>query len=249
MYVHEPCYDLAELARQNLHIHTTYSGCAKPEMVLPAIIETAENAGLVEIALTNHQNYKNPDEQCMEWLAQLRKEAAEIDTKLKIRFGFEFSCYGIDKTLEGDELRGMVDYRLYACNHYHVSNWEHPEDRSPRGYAKHTVEVVGSLLRSQKADCVAHPFIASYIFKDERREQVTAAITDNELGELLELATKVETAFELNAGHFVGDPAFSRRMWGLGKEIGTHFNVGTDAHRLVNIPTADFVERAKEIIR
>ena len=178
----------------------------------------------------------------------LRKETAQIQTNVKILLGMEFSCYGIGKTLENDELRNAVDYRLFACNHYHVSNWEHPEDRSPRGYAEHAVAMIRSLLESGKADCIAHPFTAGYIFKDERREQVTAAITDNELGELFELAVRQQTAFEINPGAFLSDPVFSRRMWNLGRETGLQFNVGTDAHRLCNIQTAPLLEGAKAIL-
>lgn len=248
MYFHEPSYDLARLARQNLHIHTTFSNCAKPEMTLAAIAAEAESAGLEEIAVVNHQNYDNPDEVCAGWVETLRAQAAQLVTPVRIRFGMEFSCYGIGKTLEGDALRGLVDYRLFACNHYHVSNWEHPEDRSPRGYAEHAVAVVRSLLLSAKADCIAHPFTAGYIFKDERREMVTAEITDNELGELFELAARMQTAFEINSGSFLGDPEFSKRMWNLGREAGVQFNVGTDAHRLCNISTAPLLAAAEKTL-
>ena len=247
MYFHEPSYDLERLARQNLHIHTTFSNCAKPEMTLAAIAAEAERAGLEEIAVVNHQNYDNPDETCIGWVETLRSQARRLPTSLKIRFGMEFSCYGIGKTLEGDVLRKLVDSRLFACNHYHVSNWEHPEDRSPRGYAAHAVAVVRSLLLSGKADCIAHPFIAGYIFKDERREMVTAAITDNELGDLFTLAVRAQTAFEINSGAFIGDPAFSRRMWNLGREAGVMFNFGTDAHRLCDISTAPLLAAARKI--
>ena len=248
MYFHEPTYDLEILTRQNLHIHTTFSRCAKPEMTPEAIVAAAEAAGLVEIAMVNHQNYDDPNKTCLSWVQTLRKETAQIQTNVKILLGMEFSCYGIGKTLENDELRNAVDYRLFACNHYHVSNWEHPEDRSPRGYAEHAVAMIRSLLESGKADCIAHPFTAGYIFKDERREQVTAAITDNELGELCELAVQQQTAFEINPGAFLSDPVFSRRMWNLGRETGLQFNVGTDAHRLCNIQTAPLLEGAKAIL-
>ena len=42
MFFHEKTYDVDELVRHNMHIHTTFSGCAKPEMTVKNIIEEAE---------------------------------------------------------------------------------------------------------------------------------------------------------------------------------------------------------------
>ena len=42
MFFHEKSYDIDELMRHNMHIHTTFSGCAKPEMTLNDIVRTAE---------------------------------------------------------------------------------------------------------------------------------------------------------------------------------------------------------------
>ena len=77
---------------------------------------------------------------------------------------------------------------------------------------------------------------------------VTAAITDQELGELFELAVRMQTAFEINSGSLLGDPEFSKRMWNLGREVGVQFNVGTDAHRLCNIPTAPLLAAAEKML-
>jgi len=46
MIINEPIYDLNILAKYNLHIHTTYSSCAKPEMTISNILETAKNSKL-----------------------------------------------------------------------------------------------------------------------------------------------------------------------------------------------------------
>ena len=41
MFFHEKTYDIDELIRYNMHIHTRFSRCAKPEMVAADIVKTA----------------------------------------------------------------------------------------------------------------------------------------------------------------------------------------------------------------
>ena len=50
MYIHAPCFDLDELARDNLHIHTSFSRCAKPEMTVENIFAEAARIGYRTIA-------------------------------------------------------------------------------------------------------------------------------------------------------------------------------------------------------
>lgn len=250
MYFHDKTYDIDILARQNLHIHTNFSGCAKEEMTVANIVDTAVNAGLDMIALTDHFNADNSNEQCIERNRLLREQATRTGTDLKILFSNELSCYGIGKTLENEDVRQAMDYRLYTCNHYHLDFWEQPEDKSARGYAVHTYKVISSIIRSGLADCIAHPIMAGYV--RSMRDDVGAlsrALTDNELGDLLELAASNEVAFEINIGAVRKDPELARRMWFLGKEAGTYFNFGTDAHILKNINTTELANLAKELFR
>ncbi len=250
MYFFEKTYDIDILARYNMHIHTSFSRCAKPEMVVADIIDRAEKAGLEMIALVDHFNDDISNEQFIERSVFLRHQAQETGTNLRILFGGELSCYGVDKTLENEQVRRALDYKLYACNHYHLGFWEHPEDVSPRGYAVHSYEVVSALIKSDKADCIAHPIIGSHVKTiGDDKCALTRAMTDNELGDLLELGAEHETAFEINLNAIMGDPAFAKRMWSIGREAGTVFNFGTDAHRLENIiDTVEFAQAVKAIL-
>ena len=235
MYFYEPVYDLDELARHNFHIHTAFSNCAKPEMKLPDIIKAAETAGLQTIALTDHFNDDNTNEECIERTLSLRAEAEKSETKLKILFGGELSAYAPGKSLENDEVRKALDYKLYSCNHYHLGFWGQPEDKSARGYAEYSLAVVGSLILSGKADCIAHPLIGRFVRILNDKTLLTRAITDNELGDLLLLGKEHKVAWEINAGAVLGDPGFGRRLWHLGRENGVMFHYGTDAHMLAGI--------------
>jgi HisJ family histidinol phosphate phosphatase len=244
----QPIYDLDELARYNLHIHTAFSACAQPEMTAKAIVKTAEKAGLVQIALTDHYDHFDRDKDYLAQMDALKAACAEMHPKIKVLFGFELSCYGVGKFLEKDETNQALDYRLVSCNHYDRPWWDKPEDKSPRGCAVHTMRIVKSALESKRYDCVAHPLIGRFCRHLEDRTEVTKAMTDNELDEICELAAKTETALELNTGAVRGDPALFHRLWNLGREVGTIFHYGTDAHSLGYIDTGRYLPEIKKIL-
>ncbi len=252
MYFHEQTYDLDILCRQNLHIHTQFSGCAKPEMKLHDIVHTAEECSLEMIAVTDHVQAET-EEKFRVSLAALREQAKAIESPVKLLIGAELSAYGVNNfNYPNDDIE--LDYKLWAQNHYHVSSWIQPEDRSPEGYKKHMIETLTNLIKTGRADCIAHPFHDTYLTNSKKlnvgfaRGSVPGCFTDNEIGELLELGKQHETAFEINLNAMLDYPEFCRRMYNLGREIGTQFNIGTDAHNLDRIDTRQFIERTKKFL-
>ncbi len=253
MYFHEPVYNLDILCRQNLHIHTNLSGCAKPEMKLADIVRTAELNSLEMIAVTDHVSpFKEDEEKFRNALPALRETAKAIDSTVKLLIGAELSAYGTNNFSYADN-DIELDYRLWAQNHYHAGGWIHPEGRSPEDYKEHIKETLTNLISSGRADCIAHPFHDSYLtncgrFVTFEKRSVPDCFTDYEIGEMLELGKKHETAFEINLNAMVDYPEFCRRMYNIGREIGAQFNVGTDAHTLDKIDTMQFIERTKKIL-
>ena len=142
----------------------------------------------------------------------------------------------------------MIEYRLYACNHYHLDFWEQPTVKSPRGYAEHSLAILKHLLPIQRADCIAHPFLGIYL-KDKLSDptSVTKAITDNELASILELGKNNDVAWEINPS-ILSDPEFAKRYWNIGREVRVCFHLGTDAHQLSKINTTPFVNKLKSIL-
>jgi histidinol phosphatase-like PHP family hydrolase len=248
MIYEEPVYDLDELARCNLHVHTHYSGCAKPEMVIPAIIKKAEEAGLSMIALTDHYNFFDFDKDYLRQIEVLKNYAAWSKTGLKVLYSSELSAYAPGKQLESFETNRALDYRLYSCNHYHLSFWGHPEEKTARGYAVYSMQIISELAVSGRADCIAHPLIGRFVKCCDDGTEVTRAITDEELFDLSVLLRENHVAWEINVGAFLGDPAFGRRLWHIGKEAGTTFHFGTDAHRLDAIDTKTHLGELKKIL-
>ena len=253
MYIGEKCYDIEELMRCNLHIHPNMlSYCSKDEMRIKSIIPLADELGLEKIAFTEH--YYGKDNTCplLESIA-IQKWLVDgyfpTKHKVEILYGAELLCYGIGKWADTDELNSKLDYRLYAVNHYSQPEWEHPEDKTPRGYAEHNMECVKALMKSGRADCIAHPIVGKYISTFTRDEQlaVTKSITDNELGDLLTLARDTNTAWEINRVAVMSDRKFAKRFWDLGKEVGVVFHYGSDAHFLNGLYIRETLNEFKKI--
>ena len=251
MFIFDAVYDIDVLAKRNLHVHTTFSGCAKSDMILKDIVAEAERCGLEMIALTDHSNLGDCQRIVAVNTPMLRAQLAEVKTDVKVLIGSEISAYGVGKYSETKEFCDTLDYRLYSQNHYHLSFWEQPEDKSPRGYALNMLSVLNELFNSGRADCVAHPFAGNYIrtLSEKDKRKVPNSLKNNELGDILEKGEKAGCAWEINVGEFCAIPEFSKRYWDIGREIGVHFNLGTDAHTLKNVDTHQFVDAIKAIIK
>ncbi len=249
MFLTQGIYDIEELARFNLHIHTNFSGCAKDEMTFENIVRTAEKAGLKMIALCDHI-YKPEDlPEFAENCEMLRYKRDNLDTELKVLIGGEFSCYATDKyTLKGIDLN--TEYRLYSQNHFHVTGWEQAEDKSPQGYKELTKKMLHTLFNDKAADTIAHPLNGNYLRKMMNWEPdvLGKCWKDEELADIMVEGYNSGCAWEINTSAMHGDPGLIRRMFNIGKELGIVFTIGTDAHRLESIDTGIFTDELKRIL-
>ncbi|MGN0634894.1 MAG: PHP domain-containing protein [Acutalibacteraceae bacterium] len=249
MFKLEKTYDIDEIVRNNMHTHTFFSRCARPEMTLRAMIAEAEKAGLQTLAVTDHSDLDDNIDTYANTVI-LRTQLSGIDTPVRVLIGSELSAYGVGKYSETEEMCRSLDYRSYSHSHYHLDYWEQPEDRSARGYAKHMLAVLDALLDTDRADSIAHPFSPEKMdfFNEAEKAAVLAALTDNELGDILAKGERAGCVWELHAPTFFGFPTFSKRFFHIGKEVGVHFSFGTDAHTLDGISTAGYAERMKKIL-
>ena len=110
--------------------------------------------------------------------------------------------------------------------------------------------LLDTLLDTDRADSIAHPFSPEKMdfFNEAEKAAVLAALTDNELGDILAKGERAGCMWELHAPTFFGFPAFSKRFFHIGKEVGVHFSFGTDAHTLDGIGAAGYAERMKKIL-
>lgn len=249
MFVLERTYDPAELARHNMHTHSVFSLCAKKEMTLEAIIARAEECGLKTIAVTDHSDPGDGIDSYANFL-EYKERLRHIDTTVRVLIGAELSAYGIGKYGEPYEVDKALDFASYSHIHYHLDSWDQPEDRSPRGYAEHNLKVLHALFDTGRADNIAHPFSPNkmHFFNDGEKAATLDCLTDNELGDVLEHGERSECSWELHTPTVFRYPAFSRRFFALGKEIGAHFCVGTDAHRLDALAPEGLAEQLAKIL-
>ena len=252
MYLHGAIYDIDELVHENLHIHTTFSRCAKRNMTLDNILDEAMKTNLKTIAITDHHQ---PFEKGFEDnVKMIRQGLRGRELPFKVLVGGELSSYDVGKFSDTDEENASFDYRLYSCNHYHQDSWVHPEDRSLKGYIDRCFENINALLLAERADCIAHPFVGKYIIEYVEEDigsdpcTVTAAFDDGRIAEAMELSKKVQTAWELNVGAILSDPVFYRRFFNIGREVGAVFNLGMDTHSLDRVDPEKYSDELKRIL-
>jgi histidinol phosphatase-like PHP family hydrolase len=250
MFALERTYDFNELVRHNMHTHSVNSLCAKREMTLETMIRRAELDGLTTLAITDHSDPGDDIDTYADFLAY-KKRLKEIETPVRVLIGAELSAYGVGKFGEPYEVDKALDFAAYSHIHYHLDSWEHPEDRSPRGYAAHELAVLNALLDTDRADHIAHPFspLKMHFFNEEQKAATLSAVTDNELGDILEKGERAGCSWEIHTPTFLRFPDFSKRFFRLGKEIGVHFCVGTDAHTLSALAPEGLAGRLAAVIQ
>ena len=249
MFLLERTYDPDELVRHNVHTHSVFSKCAKPEMTLEAMIRAAEEVGLRTLAVTDHSDPQDDIDTYGNFLV-LKEKLAQIDTPVRVLLGAELSAYGVGKYAEPYEVDRALDFAAYSHVHYHLDTWDQPQDRSPRGYAQHNLAVLNALFETGRADHVAHPFSPCKMpfFDEAQKAQTLDCLTDNELGDVLEKGERAGCSWEIHTPTFFRFPAFSRRFFWIGREVGAHFALGTDAHTLAALSTQGIAERLRAVL-
>ena len=245
MFHLERCYDIDELLTKNMHMHTNFSRCAKPEMTFEALVKKAEESGFDCIAITDHSNMGESITRCFD---ELKAKRDAYKTDMKILIGSELSNYGVGKYSETPEVMNSLEYRLFAQNHYHLSWWEHPEVRTAENYVDHMIACLEELFRSGYADCIAHPLAPVKLRTLNDPMELINAITDNHLGGIMEKAEAAGVAWELHRGVVWAWPEFARRFYNIGREVGAHFVYASDTHSIATIGVDDVREFYKKAL-
>ncbi len=250
MFVTEKTYNIDELCENNLHTHSVFSKCSKPEMIFEDMVKTAEKLGLKTLAITDHSDLH--DEICtIGNYRKLKKRLNNINSNINVLIGSELSAYGCGKFSEPYRIDKELDFSSYSCVHYHLDYWEQPKDRSPIGYARHMIDMLEALFETDRADCIAHPFSPCKMkfFNKSEQDEMLSLISDNQLGDIMLKGENAGCAWELHKSSVMNFPDFYKRFFHIGKEAGVHFSVGTDAHKLNDISTEEFRIYLKELIK
>ena len=249
MFFTEKTYEPEKLAKNNMHTHSVFSKCSKPEMIFEDMIAAAAAYGLETIAVTDHSDPGDDIDSYANFLL-LKERLKKINTPVRVLVGAELSAYGVGKFAEPYEVDKALDFASYSHIHYHLSSWEQPEDRSPAGYARHMIAVLDALLDTGRADNIAHPFSPCKMpfFTEEQRLEMLRCLSDEELGRILAKGEENGCSWEIHTPTFFRYPEFSKRFFNIGREVGVHFAVGTDAHTLKALDPTGLAVKIKEII-
>jgi len=238
--------ELEKFAHTNFHIHTNISYCADSNMTVENIIKRAEEIGLKKIILVDHDHPY--DDIILSNIEKVKEEVEKTGTKIDVVVGAELSAYDVGKYADSITVNKKIDYRLYACNHYNMSRWSRPKKNVPEEYAIHMMNIMRKLLVSGRADCIAHPFVVTYLKENFDNNLITKSIAEKDLYEILKLGKENNVAWELNSTSALYDPVFVKRFWEIGNKLGVNFNFGTDAHTLSGIDPRKYLEKIDKIL-
>ncbi len=233
--------------RTDLHIHTTLSCCCHdPDQTLENIVPLMKEKSFRKIGICNHL-WRNPAvppnrfyaPQTGDTILELKKETEKKQYPIRVLIGAEAEMtapgvFGVDRAF-----KEQLDFVAMATDHFHITDFvEQPTDETPRGIALHTLKFFISAAKSGLADILVHPLMP--LGKDmERYDRIIESLSDAELFDALSIAAVNRAAIEINtACMFLGryPKMFSRdtilRTYGLAKQAGCQFTVGSDSHEL-----------------
>jgi len=223
--------------RHNMHIHTFRSNCGQPEMVIADIVERAESAGLEVIGLVDHVDLGAAKE--IAALHADRRDVERLRPALKVLVGTEVTMLSPRRLAITPEQAQGLDFVMVAANHFHLREIvEQPTSDSPQAFAEHALAMLQGAIETGMADIIAHPLVAKTGVLAFEPERLITELTSERLAPVLIKAAQRGTAMELNPWLAAQFPAFYAVFIAACKEHGVRFALGSDAHRLENIPYA-----------
>lgn len=229
----------------DLHIHSLLSRCSRDrEQTAENILRYAEANGLSTICMTNHfwdADVSEPNDwywaQDYAHLAQ----AKPLPQSENVKF-----LFGCEAELDKDLVLGMApsrwdafDFVIIPTTHMHMAGFQVEkgitlEDRIEQ-YVKRLDAVLSMDLPFHKIG-IAH-LACRLVYPDQDFSQVLDAVDERELKRLFSKAALLGVGIELNAVDFRVDQRTAEQMkatyriFGIAKEQGCKFYLGSDSHR------------------
>lgn len=213
----------------DFHIHSHLSGCAREEMRIPDILRVCADRGLRHVGMTDHI-FPSTDPAI---LRRTREELVGIDCGINVYLGCEADIVAVGSHTVSAEVAEAVDYVMVSSNHYQLPWVARPTGRSAEEVAGHFLEMFEYACSLDFADVIAHPLCE---VSGEFGLDCINTLSDTRLLGALELARTNRIAMEISPRALSNmHPDFRRRFYGLCREIGLKFAVGSDAHDLAGI--------------
>ncbi|CAA7618734.1 hypothetical protein MTBLM5_280009 [Magnetospirillum sp. LM-5] len=229
------------------HVHLRRSPCTANEMTVPAVLEAAFRCGLREVGVVNHLH---PDTD-LDIFRQARAEVGSYDGPRppKVLIGAEIDLLDQDGNCSWrDGIDGLVDFVTLAPGHQQLEWVTGDFSQSPEEFLENDTRSIIQALRRHRYHVLVHPFIyvafpklARHYVETLRPGSLPSALID----ELAATLVASDTAFEYHCRDIVvrperlGGAPFVESYMSLVEALrrkGVRFVVGSDAHRLDQIP-------------
>lgn len=246
--------------KEDIHIHTNISSCAKPDATIDKYIEKAKGSQLTTLGFSNHL-WDSAVEGASKWYStqniehvlKLKDELPKDGTidGIKILFGCETEFTYEGKLCLAEQNFELFDYIIVPHSHTHmacVMPKEYAED-----YKRHAKFLMDSFMAvvehplSKRFTTIAHPFVPGT--KYDIYNEVQALIPDSYFYEAFSAAREKGIAIEVNGSTIVYMPEEKIpsceyvRIYSIAKECGCSFTYGSDSHDFRDNRKLNVVER------
>ncbi len=227
---------MANLFEQcDFHVHSCLSPCAAPEMKLRAIIEASADKGVRYLGITDHIAVGTD----AGILSQTTRELAAIKSPVRVFLGCEADILDVGRHVVTHEMTSELDYICASANHFHLSSVAKAADESAEELGRHFLRMLKYACSLDFVDFIAHPM---YVFPGTFDPTFLETITDEAIIEVLQEAKRHDIAMEISPRALDREQLYFRmRFMFLCKEAGLKFAIGSDAHRLASLGTAQMV--------
>ena len=236
--------------RSDFHTHTNLSSCAPPETTLQALLDGLCSGpdGLRVIGISNHL-WDSDIPGASSWYApQNVPHVLEIKEQLKIAdshgarvlIGAEVEFSSDMRVAVTNDHAKLFDYLLITANHVHMKDFIIPSSLTdPDGVREYIVKRFCAAAETDlPVKCgICHPFYPMS-FKDTEM-QILSGISDEVYGKCFEIAKRHGKSIEIHSSAMGAHLPLDKngfcpeyvRMYGIAKETGCTFHIGSDVHR------------------
>lgn len=217
----------------DLHTHTYHSPCGQAEMLPGEIVRAAARKGIARLAITDHF-YEFTDRRIFDDIrASVRSVRNCLPGAPQVFFGCEAEVMAPGRTAGSQELADSLDFVMAGTTHFQNTGITDLPPGDDESKAFHFLRVFEYAVSLPWVDVIAHPF---FVVPSVCSVEILDHLKDSDLLPALEKAKENDVAMEISRrALWPGQTPFSLNFYGLCKQVGLKFTIGSDAHRLEDV--------------
>ena len=210
----------------DLHCHSRISTCAAPECTLELLVESAADAGLSMLGISDHIH--NADAERLADIQALADRVRAGEWPVEVWVGAELSQWWPGRLPVPRKAVADLDYVVISPNHLGIPNVQGPRRWRPKAVAEWLLDGLAAAIEERPL-AVSHPFYHGFemvvsalkVFEAFKRKRIRS---------LFERAGDLHVAVELNARKVCKAPALYGELIALARGTGVRFALASDAH-------------------